>query len=489
MSSAGLQPATKPFPFIASGQVIDDFGQGVSESRVQLVYGLSDIEIVKSNQLGHFELQTMVSRPGMYKLIAVKAGFSNDSLEFRIDQPTEGETFKIVVAFRLLRELEVTGFVPTGAELIELSESADNDYVEFEFDMGSAQPSTESERANEILELSRISSRPPARNQKVPLESHVTIRVFYGTDRALSGNPSPNRRFTADRDAGKLHTGWCDVAIPEAHRIGNIEEPGTFLGITRAENPDRHVTIISLTELDHAQFISSAKEHSGNGSAFIFVHGYNVTFPEAARRAAQLTFDLNFKGLPMFFSWASKGQYLGYPDDEATVGASAYQLRDFLQMVLQEIRPASLHLVAHSMGSRAVFRSLELLRGTERSFGSLVFGAPDIDAAEFEAGVPGILPRIVCTTLYASSEDFAITLSRRFHGFPRAGESGDGIVVVDGVDTIDATSVAGGNHSYFAESRDVLSDIYALFNNGSRPPRFGIKPAKCAKGTYWRFSD
>ena len=39
----------------------------------------------------------------------------------------------------------------------------------------------------------------------------------------------------------------------------------------------------------------------------VFVHGFNVTFEEAALRAAQIACNLQFPGTAAFFSWPSKG--------------------------------------------------------------------------------------------------------------------------------------------------------------------------------------
>ena len=47
-------------------------------------------------------------------------------------------------------------------------------------------------------------------------------------------------------------------------------------------------------------------------------------------------------------------------------------------------------------------------------------------------------------TLYASSSDEALALSKQVHGYPRAGESGDQLVVVPGIDTIDVSAVNTG---------------------------------------------
>jgi esterase/lipase superfamily enzyme len=54
---------------------------------------------------------------------------------------------------------------------------------------------------------------------------------------------------------------------------------------------------------------------SGKKSAFIFVHGYNVTFEDAARRTAQMSYDLSFDGAPVFYSWPSQGSLGDYLKD------------------------------------------------------------------------------------------------------------------------------------------------------------------------------
>jgi hypothetical protein len=43
--------------------------------------------------------------------------------------------------------------------------------------------------------------------------------------------------------------------------------------------------------------------------------------------------------------------------------------------------------------------------------------------------------------LYASSEDLALVASKSVHGAQRAGDSGPGLVLVPGIETIDATGI------------------------------------------------
>ena len=60
--------------------------------------------------------------------------------------------------------------------------------------------------------------------------------------------------------------------------------------------------------------VRRALEATGRDQAFIYVHGFQTSFDQAARRAAQLAYDLDFdleadfRGVPMLFSWPSRGR-------------------------------------------------------------------------------------------------------------------------------------------------------------------------------------
>ena len=94
-------------------------------------------------------------------------------------------------------------------------------------------------------------------------------------------------------------------------------------------------------------------------------------------------------------------------------------------------------------------------------------------------------------TLYASSKDKALQFSRQIHGdYPRAGDSGEDIVVLRGLDTIDVsgadTSFAG--HSYYGDNSSVLSDLFELIRGGKAPgKRFRLRPRTKNGLPYWAF--
>jgi esterase/lipase superfamily enzyme len=99
-------------------------------------------------------------------------------------------------------------------------------------------------------------------------------------------------------------------------------------------------------------------------------------------------------------------------------------------------------------------------------------------------------------TLYASSNDKALVASRDLHGgYGRLGESGESIVVMPNLDTVDASSVSTDfvGHNYYSDNRSVVSDIKYLILKGLTPQereRFSLEPVKSpAAAPYWRFKE
>jgi esterase/lipase superfamily enzyme len=141
------------------------------------------------------------------------------------------------------------------------------------------------------------------------------------------------------------------------------------------------------------------------------------------------------------------------------------------------------------MGNRALTRVLHDWGSAgepEVPFHHVVLTAPDIDADTFKGLAAAIRMKAERVTLYSSHLDKALLASKKFHGYPRAGEV---IVIVRGIDTIDASAVNTSflGHSHFAESRSVLEDIYWLFQNQPVAKRFGILPEQGPNGVYYVF--
>jgi esterase/lipase superfamily enzyme len=331
-----------------------------------------------------------------------------------------------------------------------------------------------------------------------PVHNLTVVRIFYATDRKAIDSSDPKKAFSGERSPdGELSFGTCEVRIPRDHRMGVLEKPSIWR-VEFRENPEKHFALIGLERLDSATYFRAVAQRvadSRKKEAFVFIHGYNVSFQDAAKRTAQISYDLGFPGAPILYSWPSGGKLLAYFADENNVEWSTPHLQTFLTTLRKQTSAQRIHLIAHSMGNRALTRALaSLSAGPDRGsvlFHQIVLTAPDIDTGVFLQLARAIETTGERITLYASSKDRALLKSQQLHRGPRAGESGENIVIVDGIDTVDASEVDTGflGHSYFGDTRSVLSDLFVLLQDGHSPgQRPGMRQMERKEQVYWRFA-
>jgi esterase/lipase superfamily enzyme len=324
------------------------------------------------------------------------------------------------------------------------------------------------------------------------------VKVFYGTNRSRSGSDRASDFYGTGR--GELELGYVEVSIPKTHKYGQLESESWMSVLVGEEAKKRkYVLLQSVRPLDHDVFydnLRDAIDGAKSNDVFLFVHGYNVAFTKAARRAAQLAYDLDFDGTPMMYSWPSQASTAAYTVDEAVVRPSGRKLAKLLDGVVAQTGAERIHLIAHSMGNRALLEALQayaVKNGQEASrntFDQIVFTAPDVDRDYFidvMDSLGGIARR---TTLYASENDVALKSSRILHGAPRAGLAGDALVVLPGIDTIDMSGVEADilGHSYFAANEGAIYDLFRLFWLGDAPPdRCGMNQQQLAGLGFWTF--
>jgi esterase/lipase superfamily enzyme len=297
---------------------------------------------------------------------------------------------------------------------------------------------------------------------------------------------------------GTLELGQCEVSIPKNHEVGEVESP-SMLRLEFSEDPNKHVAILKVAPEQADEFYANLRESvakSNENSALVFIHGFNVTFEDAARRTAQIAFDLKFTGVPIFYSWPSQGKLLDYAVDETNAVWTVPHLRQFLADVARQSGAKQIHLIAHSMGNRALTSALKdlALQSTDSSmphFDQVLLTAPDIDADVFKNDIaPAIKKTAERVTLYASSNDAALLLSKKLHGYPRAGEAGRDIVIVPGMDTVDVTAVDTSllGHSYYGDSGSVLSDFIEVLQDAKpADQRKWLRPEFLGANKYWVF--
>lgn len=336
------------------------------------------------------------------------------------------------------------------------------------------------------------------------------VPVFFGTDR--------NRRDQAKRigygtDRGhKLEVGRALVTVPKLHQVPNVERPWAIkipytsvVLYQQNEDPKRHFTIQEIKALSKEELLALIRDRlqasrSFQDQALVFVHGYNNRFDDALFRTAQIAYDLKYDGAPFLYSWPSGAGIAGYPYDRESAQQAEPYFKQFLLMVLKETGAKNVSIIAHSMGNQLL---LQVLRNLDRNdpemarINQIILAAPDVDRDSFEFLATQIRGVGHGITMYASSNDVALGISRRFAGgVPRAGDvpAGVGPIVVGGVDTIDVSALSTEylalNHSSYAEKTGLLKDIELVLRTGVRPPEIRLpllERIKGGQGDYWRY--
>jgi esterase/lipase superfamily enzyme len=341
----------------------------------------------------------------------------------------------------------------------------------------------------QLLEWIQLPDNAANGSQRMSTDGHK-VTVWFGTNRSLH----TSGLFLGER-ADQVSYGRCAVFVPQDRAAGSLGR-GLFGRIFRGDN---RVKLKERTLLGEAHFWTElAKEVTSltisDREGLVFLHGYNTKFVDAALRTAQLKVDLAHKGPAAFFSWPSLGAKAGYAGDEAAIEGSEQVIRDFLVDFAQRSGVSAVHIVAHSMGNRGLLRAMDAIAKTAASatpvrFGQIILAAPDVDAQLFTNLAAGYTQISTRATLYVTTNDKAIGLSRHLHRFHRAGLAPP-VAVVPGIDTIDASQVNLGllGHSYAAEMRAVLADMHLLIQSDTAPDkRFGLRRALGGAAPYWEF--
>lgn len=300
---------------------------------------------------------------------------------------------------------------------------------------------------------------------------HVIVPVFYGTNRARTGEANPLEFYGHER--APLELGVVEVSVPRNREIGEIRRTDRWQG-DLSELRGRYFIIERVqpieSEAGFAEYLDLVMDQSERRELLVFIHGYNTDFRSAAERAAQLAVDLEIDGAPALYSWPSRGTTLGYfADSNQVIRPVIDDLRHYLELLMESAGAERIHVVAHSMGNRFLLRALEEMAEDnpppldEPFFDQVIWASPDVDQADFLYTLPELLHLSRDMTLYASGSDRALSLSRRIQGgYPRAGDVTPSPVVLEGLSTVDTTAAgdSGLGHSDYAGP--ALDDFRAI---------------------------
>jgi len=325
--------------------------------------------------------------------------------------------------------------------------------------------------------------------------SEVLIEFFFATDRLHTGSPDPADAFGSER--GSVSYGRGVVAIP-VERARSQFADYTGRNVNYGMRTASTAVLRSLTGTPEENFFADLSHNTRtkpDKSVLVYIHGYGRRFATSARNAALVAYEVGYQGTPVVYSWPSKGSAAHYVADSTTVEWSTPHLRDFIRELAQRTDATAIHLVAHSMGNRALLKALsELVRepGQQETWkiGEIVLLAPDVDRAIFERDyAPQLLSAGARLTLYVSSMDIPLMASKQVHTYPRLGDARDGPFVLAGVETIDATAALSivESHSYYRENPAVMADLHYLLSErrGARD-RPTLERIDTRAGSYWR---
>ena len=267
------------------------------------------------------------------------------------------------------------------------------------------------------------------------------IELFYGTDRKASGSTVPEKAF--GNEQGNLSWGGCTVAIPYDKEVKDLKK-SRFTMTSYGLSPTSSYEVTDVRPLPQRSFettISKRLSDNPENSALIFVHGFNVSFAEAAKRTARMSYKLQYQGAPLFFSWPAQSDYL---QDEQNADHTVPQLVEFLKVVAEESTAENIYLIGSSMGCEPLCEALGKVKLNPEDMDrikELILIAPDINRNKF---AEKILPKLHNTrahiTVYTSSRDDKLALAHKKRFGVRLGDVSNN-ADMPGIDFVDASDV------------------------------------------------
>src|SRR5271155_4089693 len=285
---------------------------------------------------------------------------------------------------------------------------------------------------------------------------------------------------TGDRDArrGTLFNGdrasptdyaELTISIPPTHRQGEVEWATTPPG-----DPNTDFVVRDERYLDGDKaFVQAlnaqlARRPPGSRNVFLFIHGFNTMFAEAVYRAAQLTHDAKAPGVPVLFTWASRGKPTAYVYDLNSATAARDSLEHTLRLLLAS-NAEEVNVLAHSMGNWVTVEAFRQMKisgdlSHRNKIGNVFLAAPDIDIDVFKSQMRRFGKPRKPFYIILSEDDRALFLSRTIAGgVTRVGDNPDvaelaslGATVID---LTDLKATDSTNHDKFAQVAVVAPEL------------------------------
>jgi esterase/lipase superfamily enzyme len=269
---------------------------------------------------------------------------------------------------------------------------------------------------------------------------------------------------------------YADIAVsipPDATRaVGEVQWPESLPG-----NPAREFVTLSTENIDSKTAVQRFGQRINRpgirGRAIVFVHGYNSRFEDAVFRFAQIMHDSKAPGVPILFTWPSRGELLAYTYDRESANYSRDGLEQGLRQLAADPRVTEISILAHSMGNwvaMEALRTMALRNGrVHPKIANVMLAAPDVDVDVFYTQMRALGENRPAMTLFVSQDDRALQFSRRIWGdVARLGSINPeeqpykDDIARSKITVVDLTKLKSGDplaHGTFAQSPDVVRFI------------------------------
>lgn len=341
---------------------------------------------------------------------------------------------------------------------------------------------------------SAISGTTASSHDEGTADGSLRITVYYATDRKLAKG---GKTYGVEPNEQKpyLSFGTVLVSIPENRPVGELPVRPWW---NPFENERKYALIRGMSRMSPDVFFDNLKKaikaNPEKRAAFIYIHGYNNSFDDAARRTAQIAVDLDLPTVPVFYSWPSRAKLKDYPSDEDSALWTQSHLFGFLSDFADKSQAEDIYVIAHSLGNRptvlALTALLEQRPKLKERFKEVILAAPDINAAVFKEEIaPRFAKLKTSVTVYASINDQALRASYKFHKWPRLGYPKGKIVPIRGVEIVDASRIPTNfmGHDYIMSNRALLTDVAYLFSGLRARERKGLRGKPSTNPEYWFF--
>ena len=311
-----------------------------------------------------------------------------------------------------------------------------------------------------LLALGVLAAAPP----RVSAETTAAARgVPFITLRNRTGETAPRTYFGDAR--GALSAGWCGI------RETVLPIPPGLVAAAPFHVPDEILRVGEIREEPVATVLDGLAVTADGADPVLYTHGFYVDFDKGCRRATMLQEGAGLTGRFMWFSWPSDGALLNYTRDEADLYWSVPDLADVIGDMALRFGPGRVGVAGHSLGARGVVLALYDVAGRHPDvrIGDVVLLAPDIDFDTFRKLLPRIRPLVRSLTVYVADADRPLALSAQLHGYPRLGETGNDVALLEGVEVIDISDIpvrSPTGHLYHIYNPEVWDELDQLLNEG-----------------------